>query len=537
MKKITTKLAACMCGLLFLCISADTHAAGQAGIWKGLCNDRDIILTLSQNGLQVSGTIELGKEPYTVEGSADNTTDNVTLLLTGKGGNGLLPRTCTADLTITSPGQMSGTVTVRSMLGLKLFSGEAALQNLDLLVDFTLIIGHVQQPSNIYLFFSLQDGNGKPVTGLTQNDFEIYEDDAPISQLESAQTIIPNPSVYTMATVLLLDMSGSILESETLDPLKQSANTFLDKVAGDEGQQVAIYRFDGRDKIIKVIDFTNKTADLKAALNLLTKASITSDSEYDLSTNLNGAVQQGLAALDAARSAIATGELFTGSLVTFTDGTDQAGRVSNEAAVASVTASTHYSFTIGLGGEIDESHLKNLGKSGFAFANDADELNNAFDQIAETIRSESSKRYVLGYCSPKRLGDHKVTLRVKNRPGALSYAFNADGFAGGCDSTAIPQGMEPGDSGQCLFQIEPSSVGKPLLLPRRVMLTIDSDSVKLIKNSIVTIDGLNVATTRYRSGKLHAVVVVPPTAEKKAYQVTVNTGAEKITCFKALTVK
>jgi hypothetical protein len=537
MKKITKKLAACAFGLLIFCIASYAHAAGLTGTWKGLCDNRDMELTLSQAGMQVSGTLELGRETFTVEGSTDNSSDNGTLTLEGTGGHGILPRSCTADFSITTPGEMGGTVTVRSMLGLKIFSGDAMLQNLEQLVDFSLIIGHVQQPSNIYLFFSVQDGNGKPVTGLTQNDFEIYEDDQPISQLESDQTIIPNPSVYTMATVLMLDMSGSILESDTLTPLKESAKAFLEKVAGDEGQEVAIYRFDGREQIMKVIDFTKNKTDLKNAIDILTKDSITGDPGYDISTNLNGAVQQGIAALDTRRGAIATGELFTGSLVTFTDGTDQAGRVSNEAAVASVTASTHYSFTIGLGGEIDEIHLKNLGKSGEAFADDADELNNAFDQIAGTIRSESGKRYVLGYCTPKRSGDHKVTLRVKGRPGALSYAFNADGFTGGCVSTDIPEGMEPGDSGQCLFQIQPDAVRKPSLLPRRVVLTIDSDKVQLTKATTAAIDGLNVVSSKYRRGALRVIATIPPTTEKKAYNVTLNTGAEKITCFNALTVK
>lgn len=533
MKNPIKKFAACLCGLMAACIFSNARAEDFAGTWKGQCNDREIHITLSQDGLQVSGTLELGKELFTVAGTADD----ALLALEGVGGDGLFPRTCSAAFSLTEPGQMTGEATVRTRLGMKLFSGEATLRNLELLADFSLIIGHVQEPSNIYLFFSVQNGNGDPITGLTQSDFDIYEDDQPISLLEGDQTIIPNPSVYTMATVLLLDMSGSILESDTLTPLKESAKAFLEKVAGDEGQEVAIYRFDGRDQIIKVIDFTKNKIALKTAIDILTKGSITGDSGYDISTNLNGAVQQGLAALDGRRAAAQSGELFIGSLVTFTDGTDQADRISDEAAVASVAASTQYSFVIGLGGEIDETHLENLGKSGFASADDVEELDAAFEQIADTIKSESGKRYVLGYCTPKRSNDHKVTLKIKGRPGALSYAFNADGFAGGCDSTAIPDGMEPGDSGQCLFRLQPDAVRKPLLLPRRVVLTIDSDAVELTKTSAVTIEGLKVISTRYRRGSLRVIAAVPPTAEKKDYQVTVNTGAEKITCFKALTVK
>lgn len=533
MKQIATKLAACVCGLLVFCIASSTHAAGLTGTWKGLCDNRDMTLTLSQTDLQVSGTLELGRETFTVEGTTDNSSDNGTLTLEGTGGNGIVPRSCTGNFSITASGQMSGTLAVRSRLGLRVFSGEALLQHLEQVVDFSLIIGHVQAPSNIYLFFSLQDGAGKPVTGLTQEDFEIYEDDLLKSDFESKRAIIPNPSVYTMATVLLLDMSGSITESQALAPLKNSAKAFLEKVAGEEGQEVAIYYFDGRENIVQLSAFNKNITALKATID-----SLNENTTKDLSTNLNGAVQQGLTVLDERRGAIEAGELFTGSLVTFTDGTDQAGYVSNEAALASVAASTHYSFTIGLGGEIDETHLKNLGKSGFAFADDAEGLDAAFDEIAGTIRSESGKRYVLGYCTPKRAGDHKVTIRVKNRSGALSYAFNADEFTGSyCDPNVVPEGMEPGDSGQCLFQIQPDAVRKHLILPRRVALTIESDQVELTQNATVAIDGLNVVSTRYRKGKLRVIAKIPLLAKKQAYTITVNTGEEKITCFNALTVK
>ncbi|MBN2108059.1 MAG: VWA domain-containing protein, partial [Deltaproteobacteria bacterium] len=389
MKNITKKLAACVCGLMVLCISSNAHAAGMAGTWKGLCDNRDIKLVLTQTDLQVAGTLELGRETFTVAGSTDNSSDNGTLTLEGTGGNGIFPRSCTADFTIPSPGQMTGAVTVRSSFGLKLFSGEASLLNPEVQVDFTLVIGHAQTPSNIYLFFTVEDGNGKPVTGLQNKDFEIYEDDIPISQLEGSQTIFPNPSVYTMATVLLLDMSGSLLNADPsiFASLKDSAAAFLDNVAGEQGQEVAIYYFDGQAQIHKLAEFSNDIASLKATIQSLTAEGIKAAAGWDPSTNLNGAVQQGLAALDAARTATGTDKLFIGTLVTFTDGTDQAHLVSDEAAVASVTAATHYSFTIGLGGEIDESHLKNLGRSGFAFAGDAEELNAAFNEIADTIQS------------------------------------------------------------------------------------------------------------------------------------------------------
>ncbi len=192
MKNIIKKLAACVCGLLAFCIASNTHAAGMAGTWKGLCdNQGDQADSYRRPACRFQERLSWAGKHLPLTGSTDNASDNGTLTLEGTGGNGILPRSCTADFTIPAPGQMSGTVTVRTCLGLRVFSGEASLQNPDVQVDFKLIIGHVQKPSNIYLFFSVQDGNGKPVTGLNRDDFEIYEDDMPISSLKAHQTIIP----------------------------------------------------------------------------------------------------------------------------------------------------------------------------------------------------------------------------------------------------------------------------------------------------------------------------------------------------------
>lgn len=304
-------------------------------------------------------------------------------------------------------------------------------------LQFNLLEGRAQQPSNIYLLFSVETCSGNPKAGLQAEDFEIYEDGEFISIFESDQTILPRPQLYTLATVLLLDMSGSILESETLNPLKLSAKSFVSQVAGENGQEVAIYLFDGRERIKELIAFTEDVNDLQNALDSLLKEEIMNDPEYDISTNLNGAVIQGVSILDDKKLDTEKGKLFSGTLITFTDGTDRAHRFSDGDALHAVKSSVHSSFTIGLGGEIDDRHLASLGKSGFAWAENASDLENAFNQIAEQVKNESDKFYVVGYCTPSRKGNHHVTLKVTGYSGSLSYAFNSDGFEGGCNPEDI----------------------------------------------------------------------------------------------------
>lgn len=304
-------------------------------------------------------------------------------------------------------------------------------------LQFDLLEGRAQKPSNIYLLFSVETCIGNPKAGLQAEDFEIREDGEFISVFESDQTILPRPQLYTLATVLLLDMSGSILESETLNPLKFSAKSFVSQVAGENGQEVAIYLFDGRENIKELIAFTEDVNDLHNALDSLLKEEIMNDPEYDISTNLNGAVIQGVSILDDKKLDTEEGKLFSGTLITFTDGTDRAHRFSDRDALNSVKSSIHSSFTIGMGGEIDNMHLESLGKSGFAWAENASDLEDAFNQIAEQVKNESDKFYIVGYCTPSRKGNHRVTLKVTGYSGSLSYSFNSDGFEGGCNPEDI----------------------------------------------------------------------------------------------------
>src|SRR5689334_13525716 len=69
-------------------------------------------------------------------------------------------------------------------------------------------------PSNVAVFFTVDASSGEPVPGLTASDFRIYEDGSLVSVDESRQTIV-NPEVAAEHyTLLLVDMSGSVTESD-----------------------------------------------------------------------------------------------------------------------------------------------------------------------------------------------------------------------------------------------------------------------------------------------------------------------------------
>ena len=106
-----------------------------------------------------------------------------------------------------------------------------------------LVDHSVRKPSNVAVYFSVDTRNGQPVGGLTPQDFRIYEDRQPVSVLESKQTIL-NPEVAVVHyTLLLIDMSGSVVDSGEMPALIQAASTFADRVG--PYQKVAVYTFDG----------------------------------------------------------------------------------------------------------------------------------------------------------------------------------------------------------------------------------------------------------------------------------------------------
>jgi hypothetical protein len=191
-----------------------------------------------------------------------------------------------------------------------------------------LINSSVRRPSNVAMYFSVDRNNGQPVGGLTADRYTIYEDDRPVSALESRQTIL-NPQVAAVHyTLLLMDMSGSVTESGQIPQLQEAARVFVERV--ERQQRVAVYAFDGSPTLTPVVPFTESAGGAAAGINALT-----SYRPRDPSTNLHGAVVAGLQQLDRSLAS-ATQPLKFGTLVVFTDGTDRAARVTRDQMMEAV---------------------------------------------------------------------------------------------------------------------------------------------------------------------------------------------------------
>lgn len=313
----------------------------------------------------------------------------------------------------------------------------------------------VMTPSRVSWLFRVDTCRGDAVNGLTATQFEIYEDGKKVSAFESQQRIAPKGERFRLYSVVLLDLSGSLLRSGDFPALQRAATEYLDTVMSGtgDGHHVQVMTFDGRAEPQVLVPFTSNVSALKAGIASLSAVECAVSSDcfayadrrtcagwrcVDDSTNLNGAVVRSLAVLDSAISQSGV-SWRDGALVLFTDGTDQAARVSSAEALEAVRKSAQHVFSVGLGGEIDADSLRAMGKDGTWPVAKAEELSTAFTEIAKRVSSLANRFYVLEYCSPKRSGKHELkvlataeTERDGQLSGQLSGEFDATGFTSGC---------------------------------------------------------------------------------------------------------
>ncbi len=305
--------------------------------------------------------------------------------------------------------------------------------------EMELIESKAEMPAKVRLFFKIDLGDDNLFETLESEDFEIFEDGSQISRLESEAQIQREEGEFLFTSILLLDLSASVLNDNELPSVKSAANSFINAVMpleSDEtfgAKEMAIYWFDGEQDVHSLVPFTTDKVDLISGIN-----SINETISSDKSTNLNGAVVQGLSLMNS-RLVEARQDpdiSAAGSLVIFTDGTDQASRVSTRDAQNAVNkaGTDNAIFTIGLGDEIDERTLRDFGRNGFELAENSFDLNATFLAVAQKVESESKSFYVLEYCTPKRSGEHTIELRgnYEDSFGSFKTKFIADGFIGGC---------------------------------------------------------------------------------------------------------
>jgi len=303
-------------------------------------------------------------------------------------------------------------------------------------------------PAKVSLFFSVHDCEGNPVPDLVEEDFRISEDGNQVSLFESQAEIRPRSLFFRSNILLLLDVSGSMQQGDAMSSLKRAGASFVQSLlATPEARadyRIGLWAFDGRERITRVVGFTNDTSVLSTGIDTIDRYGV------DASTNLHGALLDAFPLLNSVERENQNIDIQFGVIVVFTDGTDQAGRVSQESALSTVRSAVdmrggeRFVFTVGLGGEIDEDFLREAGVHGFEWASDVDQVTSAFGRIAERIEAQTQGYYLLEYCTPKRAGTHQLQLdlEVNGQRDTIGHEeFSAQGFGANCrvgDDPEIP---------------------------------------------------------------------------------------------------
>ncbi len=309
-------------------------------------------------------------------------------------------------------------------------------------LKLTLLEGPtISLPSKVSIFFKVNDLNNNPVGNLKEDNFVIYErginDSCPriISAFEAKRKISGREQVFNQTTVLVLDLSGSVLQ-QSLSQVKSAATAFVQQIVPplpDPSVSMGIYWFDGEDVLHELQPVTNSLVDLKDAIEGITQ-NISNDNSTDLYGAViksNTVVQGILASYQAANITAAA------SVVVFTDGEDRANRYPKQTAYDAVANSPKEIswFTLGVGNEINVPDLQKLGRNGFFQAASVDQLTSVFQQIAARVNNEANSYYFFEYCSPIRNGANNgliIEAYEGNDVGFLQETFDATGFTGGC---------------------------------------------------------------------------------------------------------
>lgn len=292
----------------------------------------------------------------------------------------------------------------------------------------------IESPSIINIVFSAVDQNGNGVTDLVEGDFNITEDHEPISARESFFRIEKKNTTFQENVLFLLDVSTSITLAQ-LATMKQALKDYVyNSTTGlsnlRKNTRVGIRTFAQTTRTI--IGFTDDVDALLAAIDTIGIAEPT--------TSLYGAY---ISSAESLINRYSYSNLQHSTLVVLTDGKDQAGYSTLDAALAAKKENTVFVIHIATD-EADRTVSEQLASKNRVYdIEDFTEVASALDGLNTFLDEYSNSFYHLVYASPKRFGTHEVAVSVENA--TLTATFDADGF-GSVEPELIIPGLDQNGS-------------------------------------------------------------------------------------------
>jgi VWFA-related protein len=245
------------------------------------------------------------------------------------------------------------------------------------------------------VYVSVLDRNQQPISGLTQQDFRLFENGqkVPFAFMSNG---------FDVSVVLVIDQSGSMAYAGKMDAAKQAALTFLHGMKPHD--RVALIAFSDTVTVAQPLS-TDRAA---TAAQVQTLAPL-----------------QGTALFDATMRALDMLRPVQGrkAVIVLTDGMDNQSRARIDDVVQRARQDTASVYTIGLGTRsstsrdagVDEGVLKRLAGATtgqYYYAPDPSTLSRLYQHLAEQLGSE----YRLRYRTPRDVHDgtrRSVDVRVR----------------------------------------------------------------------------------------------------------------------------
>jgi hypothetical protein len=285
----------------------------------------------------------------------------------------------------------------------------------------TKVAAAAQKPGNVALYLDVRD-NGRPVAGLQEKDFKVYEDGKLISPKKGKRALLEAEVTSANFAIIQVDLSGPIADSEHLPDLASTVAHFAQDL--NDRQEVAVNAFDGNDEVAPFIGFGSGKEQFKNLADGLRKFR-----PRTRNSNLYGAVYQGISALEE-KLANSPVEDKQATLIVYTDRYEMSHTVGIEQLKEKLKSTSVQVYIVAAGEQINRQELTMLGRSGVFLSNDPKAFKKGFDELNQKLVSLADGRYVLSYCSTKKKGQHKLEVEVETPGGdaKVSHKFNAAGF-------------------------------------------------------------------------------------------------------------
>ncbi len=293
--------------------------------------------------------------------------------------------------------------------------------------------------SKIKISFKLTDENNIGVANQTDSDFNLYERaliDGETEQLidpsEAPRLIVPNPQNYRYATMIVMDLSGSVIDE--IENIKSAATLYVSNLFSEINSgalEVAIYYFDGREQLQELIGFSTSSQSIIAAIG-----SMNAGLQQDISTNLYGAVVQSCTIMQAKKTAIQNDpntNIWASSMVFFSDGQNQDffnNRNDMNTSINATLDNTGF-YVIGAGTNVDQRVIADIGRNGQFLIDDYSQLNTGLNSVLDVIRKEANSNYELEICTAK--SGTEVSFRLESIGTITRYGigtYDTNGFTG-----------------------------------------------------------------------------------------------------------